>query len=236
MIQTRIVLSVMSGVCLAMSAQASVMTSDWLFSYGGTGDFVNGPFVETPEAFGTENTSPLGVASVTSHADATATFSGYAANQLTYNISEPDFPAVEGHAQGTYYMVGGQLTLTMQNPSASSPADYSLTVIQAVATVGGGLDGLLTLSVPNSTYAGRTTLETASAQRWVKDTWTWSSVSFSGTPTLTITPTTPGGDILLDEVQWTVVPEPIYAQGLAVAGMVALGIGSSLRRKWQKRR
>jgi hypothetical protein len=241
---TRIVLSVVPCVCLAAAAQASVTTLDWQFENAGT---LGSPLAPTPGGTLPGNSSPWTVASTTSNPSGgapAATFSG--ASQHYYFGSIPG--GDNGNAQGIYDVGGpsttpARLTLTLGSTS-SSPLDYTLTVLQYNTQGAFPSDGRLTFSISGAVASGANpaVVQTTLNGQWEQDTWTWSGLSVSGPQTLSITPTSPGFDLFFDEVQWTIngnltaVPEPVYAQSLGVVGLLAICIGSWLRRKGAERR
>jgi hypothetical protein len=224
----QIIIGIVPCLSLALTVQAAPMvtTLDWQFSAAAN------PAPPTTEV------DPSG-------GTATATFSG-ALNSYYFNsiLDPPAGATYYGSPTGLWDVQNGQLELKVDR-YATAPLDYTLVIRQFVDSVnpqGGTLfPGLTTFSVSGAQLDSRTTVVPQTGSMlgwWVADTYKWTQTSVAGLVTLDITPGASGsGQLLLDEVQWTItgdltatVPEPMPGQ-MAAAGLLLFGICCWFRRK-----
>jgi len=133
--------------------------------------------------------------------------------------------------------VYGSVNITLDRTSVT-PVDFIIQITQFY-NPSGFLPGTVSLSIPGSTYVGRTVdiPKTGSMfGAWVTDTYQWSQATLFPTFfNLTISPGTGNGELLLDKVTLEThgtlgVPEPSCSL-LALVGLMTLGIRSFRRRK-----
>jgi len=138
-----------------------------------------------------------------------------------------------GTESGLWAVTTGSLQLTF-DPGTTTPglaySGFSLQIQQYISPTGFPYDGTIG-AIAGLTKTSSVTIDpsTPNGGSWVLDTYMWST-PFSTPVSLNLTSGS-GSGLLVDSIQFTAVPEPIYYQSLAGACLLIGGLWTRNRRK-----